>query len=48
MEEAITAATERDSTLNFTHVGIFLTNNAADSVLEATTAAYESFRWRIF
>ena len=36
MEEAITAATERDSTLNFTHVGIFSQNNAADSVLEAT------------
>lgn len=37
MEEAITAATERDTMLNFTHVGIFLTTNEADSVLEATS-----------
>lgn len=37
MEEAITAATERDTMLNFTHVGIFFTTNEADSVLEATS-----------
>lgn len=37
MEGAITAATKRDSTLNFTHVGIAIAGNEADSVLEATS-----------
>ena len=37
MESAITAATKRDSTLNFTHVGIFFFFFGADSVLEATS-----------
>ena len=37
MSGAITAATERDSELNFTHVGIAIPGNGADSVLEATS-----------
>lgn len=60
VESAITAATECDSVLNFTHVGIFPASNgpdpelgasgyAADSVLEATaTEVCRLFRWRIF
>ena len=37
MEQAITTATEHDNTLNFTHVGIAIVRNGADSVLEATS-----------
>lgn len=37
MTEAITDATGRDETLNFTHVGIAIRGNRCDSVLEATS-----------
>ena len=37
MSGAITAATGDDSPLNFTHVGIAITCEGADSVLEATS-----------
>lgn len=37
MQGAITAATGRERTLNFTHVGIFVAAHGADSVLEATS-----------
>lgn len=42
MEGAITAATKRDSTLNFTHVGIFLADNGTDPVLGASGNAADS------
>ena len=37
MTGAITAATGEERLLNFSHVGIAVTGNGADSVLEATT-----------
>ena len=37
MTGAITAATGEEGPLNFSHVGIAVTGNGADSVLEATT-----------
>lgn len=37
MSGAITAATRADTRLNFTHVGIAIVRNGADSVLEATS-----------
>ena len=37
MSRAITTATQSDSTLNFTHVGIAIATSGADSVLEATS-----------
>ena len=37
MTEAIAEATGRGETLKFTHVGIAIIGNRADSILEATT-----------
>ena len=49
MTGAITAATGEERLLNFSHVGIAVTGNGADSVLEPRqTAASGSRHWRNF